>query len=81
MRAFVPCIHAVHDFIRLMDREYRAFGQNIQLRVGYNDCDFDDAIIIRVQTGHFHVNPYQVELIRAHRRGRFFGYCLQFRGL
>ena len=42
-----------------MDRQHWAFRQNIELVIGYNRCNFNNLIIIGIQTCHFKVNPNQ----------------------
>ena len=38
----------------------------IQLRIGNNRGYFDNLVIVRIQTGHFQVDPDQVIGVRRH---------------
>ncbi|MCY1241048.1 hypothetical protein D9M68_790170 [compost metagenome] len=60
MGAFVPVVHAIEHGIALVDHQHRAFSQDIELGVGNDDRNFDDAVGVRLQAGHFHVQPDQV---------------------
>ena len=67
MGIFVPLIHAIKDRIRLMDHPRRALGNGIQLRVGDDKGDFDDAIGIGAEARHFHIEPDESILILCHK--------------
>jgi hypothetical protein len=69
VRALVPVVHLVERFVALVDGEHRTFGQHVQLRIGDDDGDFDDAVGVRIEAGHFHVEPDQVGLVGT--RGRW----------
>ncbi|MNR13010.1 hypothetical protein D3C85_1293920 [compost metagenome] len=60
MLAGVPLIHAGQDFITLMDGDDRAFGEGIEFAVGDDGGHFDDDVMIRIQAGHFQIDPDQV---------------------
>ncbi|MCY1184852.1 hypothetical protein D9M73_255790 [compost metagenome] len=56
----VPLVHAGKDLVAMVNRDHRTFGQGVQVAIGDNGGHFDDDIGIRVQTGHFQVDPDQV---------------------
>ena len=60
MGAAIPVIHRFQALQRMLDRKFRAFGQHIELCVGDQRGDLDDAVVVRVQPGHFQVNPDQM---------------------
>ena len=49
-----------------MHHQHRAFGEGVEIAVGNDDGDFDDAVGFRHQTGHFHVDPDEVVLVLGH---------------
>ena len=65
MGALVPGVHLAHRLVGLVDREHRAFGQDVQMHVGDHDGHLDDAVRVRLQAGHFHVDPDQIHFIWA----------------
>ncbi|MCY1368163.1 hypothetical protein D9M69_551300 [compost metagenome] len=56
----VPLVHAGKDFVAVVNGDHRAFGQGVQVTVGDDGGHFDDDVGVRVQTGHFQVDPDQV---------------------
>src|SRR5690606_4131092 len=58
--AGIPLIHAVEQRIGLLDGQRRPFGEHVQLGVGDDGGNFDDHVLVRIQTGHFQVDPDQV---------------------
>jgi hypothetical protein len=56
----IPIVHRPEHGIALMDRNYRTFGQHIEVFVGYDRRDFDDEVGFRLQAGHFQVDPNQI---------------------
>ncbi len=52
-------IHRIQYAIRLMHSQHWTFRQNIQVIVSHNRCNFNNLIVIRIQTCHFQVNPNQ----------------------
>ena len=56
----VPLVHAGQYLVALVDGDDRAFGQGIEVAVGDDGGHFDDDVVVRVQTGHFQVDPDQV---------------------
>jgi hypothetical protein len=57
--ALVPVVHLVQRFVALVDGEHGTFGQMFSC-VGDDDGHFDDAVGVRIEAGHFHVEPDQV---------------------
>src|SRR4051794_31352859 len=51
-----------------MDRKHRAFDLDVQLRVGHDDRDLDDAVSVRIKAGHLEVDPDQVLLVDGQSR-------------
>jgi hypothetical protein len=45
------------------DGEHRTFGQNDQVFVGDDGGDFEDRIVVRIQTGHFQVDPDEIVFV------------------
>ena len=68
MVAGIPFVHGRQTFIALMHRQHRSFRQHIQIGVGDDGGDLNDAILLGAQTGHFQVDPDQV-VFRWHLRG------------
>jgi len=61
-----------------VDRKHRTLGQHVQVGIGDDHGDFDDAVGIRIEPGHFHVDPDQIEFVRPRRR---VGWRLRFSSL
>ena len=53
----------------MADREDRPFGEHVQLLVRHDRGDFQDGIVVRIQAGHFQIDPDQVFVVRR-RDGR-----------
>jgi len=66
MRLLVPLIHRSQNGIGLMHHPGWRLGNHFQLRIGHDHRHFDDAIAIRIQTGHFHVQPDEVVCVACH---------------
>src|SRR5882762_1525542 len=66
MGALIPLIHCRKHFIGLAHDQDRSLGDGVQLRIGDDDRDFDDAIPVRIESGHFHVQPEKVVLVLRH---------------
>lgn len=64
----IPLIHAIENVIGLMDYDARAFGQNVQFTIGNDSGDFDDRILIRIESGHLQVHPYEILFRSSHPR-------------
>ena len=53
----IPLVHRVECRIALFDREHRAFGEKIEILVG-DDCrDLNDAIARGQKPGHLEIDP------------------------
>ena len=59
MGAGIPLVHASQHRLALVHRQHGAFGDDIEVGVGDDGGDFDNAISVRVQAGHFQVDPDQ----------------------
>jgi hypothetical protein len=62
----VPFVHAVEHGVGLMHHPGRGFGDHFQIRVGDHHRQFDDAVVVGVEAGHFHVQPDQRVFILCH---------------
>ena len=49
-----------------MNRNYRTFCHHFEISVGHDHRYFDDAIAIRLQSGHFHVDPDKAIRVLCH---------------
>ena len=49
-----------------MHDQHRRLGHRFQLIVGNHHGHFDDTVAIRIESGHFHIQPYKVILILCH---------------
>ena len=58
--AGVPFIHRGHYRVGLVDRDHRPFGEDVQIAIGDDGGDLDDAIVEGVQTGHFQIDPDEI---------------------
>lgn len=54
-----PFIHVIHDLFTLVDDEIGSFGDKIQITVGNETGDFDDMVVVDIETCHFEVDPYE----------------------
>ena len=54
-----PRIHPLEQAIRLLDRDHRPFGDNIELGIGDQGGHLDDPLPVRVEAGHLQVDPDQ----------------------
>ncbi len=64
MGRLVPIVHAVQHCILLVHHQGRRFGDGVQLGIRHHQRDFDDSVGVREQTGHFHVNPDEIIIVR-----------------
>src|SRR5690606_29747008 len=62
----VPLVHGRQKVVRLVDRDYRPLFEDVELHVGDQGGDLDDAITIRVESGHFEVDPDQAIGVGRH---------------
>ncbi|MNT38372.1 hypothetical protein D3C72_1745610 [compost metagenome] len=56
----VPLVHTRQHLVTVVNGDHRAFGQGVEIAVSDNGGHFDDDVMIRIQTGHFQVDPDQV---------------------
>jgi len=62
----VPFVHLAQHLITLVHGQHRPFGKNVELGIGDDGGDFDNAIGVRIQAGHFQINPDQVVTLAVH---------------
>ena len=60
MLVSIPFIHTIKLLIRLVNRQHRPLGQDIQLCIGHDGCDFNNTVVGSIEPGHFQINPDQV---------------------
>ena len=58
--AGVPLVHGGEYGVAVVDGDHRPFGQGVEVAVGDNGGHLDDDVGVRVQTGHFQIDPNQV---------------------
>lgn len=58
--AGVPLVHGGEHGVAVVDGDHRTFGQGVEVAVGDNGRHLDDDVGVRVQTGHFQIDPNQV---------------------
>jgi hypothetical protein len=63
----VPLVHAAKHLVGLMNHPGRRFRNDVEIGVGDDHGQFDDLVRVRIETGHFHIQPYQRILILCHR--------------
>ena len=56
----VPVVHGVKHGVALMNREHRAFGEHLEVFVGYDRRNLDDEIGLRFEAGHFQIDPNEI---------------------
>src|SRR5258708_26876672 len=56
----IPIVHRLEHGRALMHREDRAFSQHSEVFVGYDRRDLDDEIGLRLETGHFQMDPNEI---------------------
>ena len=66
MLSGIPLIHPCENRIWLMNCENGPFCQDVELAVSDNGGDFDNIVVIGVETGHLQVNPDQVMFAFGH---------------
>ncbi len=71
MGILVPVIHAIEYGIGLVHHPGRAFSQRIELGIGDDHRNFDDAVGVGAESGHFHVEPDECVLILSHKPAPF----------
>ncbi len=62
MLAGIPFIHAGQHLFWLEHGDFRSFRQDIEFRIGNNGGNFNNLVILRIQAGHFQIDPDQVVL-------------------
>jgi len=62
MVALVPVIHAGHGLGGLVNGQHGAFRDDLQVGIGNDGGDFDDAVGLGDQSGHLQVDPDEVLL-------------------
>src|ERR1700754_442836 len=60
----VPGIHLLQARIGMRYGEDRSLGKHVQILVRHDRGDFQDGIVIRIQTGHLQVDPDEVVFVR-----------------
>jgi hypothetical protein len=61
MRALVPGVHAVQLLFALVNHQHRAFDARREVRAGDDHRNFNQSFSLRVQSGHFAVDPDQIQ--------------------
>src|ERR1700721_2436154 len=56
----VPIVHRAEHGLGLMDRYNRTFGEDVEVFVGYDRRDLDDEIGLRLEPGHFQIDPNEI---------------------
>jgi hypothetical protein len=54
-----------------MHHQHRRFGNGVELAVSNHHGHFNNAVVVRIQPGHFHVQPDEVVLILCHNARSF----------
>jgi len=66
MRRAVPFVHRIEDAVGLVNGDLRSFCHDPQVRVRHDRRDLDDVIPVRVQPGHFEIDPHEIVRKRRH---------------
>ena len=69
----IPCVHAVEQFVALVDDINFGLRQEVQIGVGDNHGNFNNAFAFGVKPGHFHIEPAEVACVLSHFRRPFVG--------
>ena len=72
MRTFIPLVHAVELLVALVNHQDRAFCSGFKLGARDDNSNFNDAVNIGVESGHFAVKPNEV-LVRFGKQSRHRG--------
>ena len=67
MRRLIPRVHTTQSGVVLMDHQYLRLSDDGQRRVGHHQRNFDDAIAVRPEAGHLHVDPDQSGCVLRHQ--------------
>jgi hypothetical protein len=62
----VPIVHGREHRLGLVDGNDRSLRQDLQVSVGDEGGDLDDAILGGLQAGHFQVQPDQMVVVGFH---------------
>lgn len=66
MRELVPFVHRGKLSIGLMDNPHRRFGNGLQIVVGDDHRQFDNALAFGIESGHFHIQPDKAICVLCH---------------
>ena len=61
-------VHAIERFLGCVNNQIDALTQDIELRVGDQDGNFDQNIFLQIQPGHLAINPDQIRCLITHSR-------------
>jgi hypothetical protein len=64
MRAPVPVVHGFQALEWMVNGQLGTFGKDVQVLVGDQGGDFDDRIAVRIQPGHFKIDPDEAIIVR-----------------
>ena len=59
-----PFIHAIEHFVALVHDDGGPLIENIQVLVGDDGGDFDDAVGVRIEPGHFEIDPDEIFFVQ-----------------
>jgi hypothetical protein len=57
-----PFIHRGKEMVGVMDGDFGAFCDNIEIPVRYDRCDFDYKVSFGIEPGHLHIYPDEMSL-------------------
>src|SRR3979490_980603 len=60
MLGAVPIVHGVEHGLTLVNGDHRTVGKHIEVFVGYDRRDLDDEIGLRLEAGHFQIDPDEI---------------------
>src|SRR3984885_2811010 len=60
MLVSVPIVHRTEHGLLLLNRDDRTFGEHVEVFVGYDRGDLDDEIGLRLEPGHFQIDPNEI---------------------
>ena len=66
MRGLIPFVHGLQQRIALVYNQYWPFRHESQIGLRHYHRHFDYAFFFGVESGHFHVEPYQPLVIHRH---------------
>src|ERR1700737_4451745 len=56
----IPIIHCAEHRLALMHRQHGTFGKHVEVFVGYDRRNLDDEIGLRLEPGHFQIDPNEM---------------------